>query len=248
MFIMSEYHKTMRLRIPRSRLFLALLTLPAFLLAGASAQINGVPSSVTSPGFGGRSVNGPAPSVSSVGPRGYTPTPQARFLAPVQTPLQPPRNGDGRHMHHHQGNYAPPLLYAYPYAVPYAVDNGPADENDSADVESDYQGGPTVFDRRGSGDRSYIPPVNDAPARREAPLAEASQSDPPTAADPTLLVYKDGRKQEVGNYAIVGSTLFDLTPGHPRKIALADLDLEATRKQNDDRGIVFQVPPSLRAN
>src|SRR5579863_8697276 len=43
------------------------------LSASASAQINGMPASVTSPGFGGRQVNGVAPSVTSLGPRGYTP-------------------------------------------------------------------------------------------------------------------------------------------------------------------------------
>jgi hypothetical protein len=90
--------------------------------------------------------------------------------------------------------------------------------------------------------------MNDAPPAHTAAPPDASEPDPAPAADPTLLVYKDGRQVEVGNYAIVGTTLFDLTPGHPRKIALADLDLEATRKQNDDRGIVFQLPPSLRTN
>jgi hypothetical protein len=63
-----------------------------------------------------------------------------------------------------------------------------------------------------------------------------------------LLVFKDGRKLEVGNYAIVGATLFDLTPGHPRKIALADLDLEATRRQNDDRGVTFELPTPPQGN
>ena len=29
---------------------------------------------------------------------------------------------------------------------------------------------------------------------------------------------------------------------------LADLDLEATRQQNDDRGITFQLPPPAQAN
>jgi hypothetical protein len=33
-----------------------------------------------------------------------------------------------------------------------------------------------------------------------------------------------------------------LTAGHRQKIALADLDLTATAKQNDDRGIDFQLP------
>jgi hypothetical protein len=52
----------------------------------------------------------------------------------------------------------------------------------------------------------------------------------------------------VNNYAIVSQTLYDLTSGHPRKIALADLDLPATEKQNDDHGVTFQLPPSAQAN
>jgi hypothetical protein len=63
-----------------------------------------------------------------------------------------------------------------------------------------------------------------------------------------MLVFKDGHKLEVGNYAIIGQTLFDMTPGHARKVPLADLDLEATRRQNDDRGITFQLPISSKAN
>jgi len=55
-------------------------------------------------------------------------------------------------------------------------------------------------------------------------------------------VFKDGHQLEVENYAIVGSTLYDLTEGQRRKIPLSDLDLDATTKQNDERGIDFQVP------
>jgi hypothetical protein len=53
---------------------------------------------------------------------------------------------------------------------------------------------------------------------------------------------------EVGNYAIVGATMFDLTPGHPRKIALADVDLEATQKENEDHGVSFRLPSNSQAN
>jgi hypothetical protein len=63
-----------------------------------------------------------------------------------------------------------------------------------------------------------------------------------------MLVFKDGHALEVDNYAIVSQTLYDLTPGHARKIALADLDLPATEKQNDDRGVTFQLPPIAQAN
>jgi hypothetical protein len=64
----------------------------------------------------------------------------------------------------------------------------------------------------------------------------------------TVLVFKDGHQLEIANYAIVGSTLFDLTDGHRRKIPLSELDLRATAKQNDDRGIDFQVPLGGEAN
>jgi hypothetical protein len=137
-------------------------------------------------------------------------------------------------------------MYAVP--VPYAVDSGAVDESDAED-DSNYQGGPTVFDRRGSGASSYIPGVRDVPPVRPAQTAAENATDnAEPAQEPTLLIFKDGHKLEVTNYAIVGATLFDLTPGHPRKVILADLDLEATRKQNDDRGVNFQVPQSMLAN
>ena len=60
-----------------------------------------------------------------------------------------------------------------------------------------------------------------------------------------------GRLQLIYGSAILfrqGSTLFDLTPGHRRRILIADLDLDATRKQNDERGVTFQLPQSTRVN
>jgi hypothetical protein len=63
-----------------------------------------------------------------------------------------------------------------------------------------------------------------------------------------VLVFKDGHQLEVANYAIVGNTLFDLTGGRRHKIALTELDLTATAKQNDERGIDFQIPAGSEAN
>jgi hypothetical protein len=222
--------------IPTSLALLGLLALPVFLASASHAQINGTPASVTSPGFGGRPVNGPPASVTSLGPRGYAPTANV------------PHTGNGQHRHRHTDHTQTPLLYAVP--VPYAVDLG-ATENDDANAadDADDQGGPTIFDRRGSGAASYIPPVTDVPrphAAQETSDASAADDDPPQP--PTVLIFKDGRKLDVGNYAIVGSTLFDLTPGHSRKVPLSDLDLEATRQQNDEHGVAFQLPPSVQAN
>jgi hypothetical protein len=62
----------------------------------------------------------------------------------------------------------------------------------------------------------------------------------------TVLVFKDGHRSEVVNYAIVGDTLFDFAEDRARKILLADLDLAATREANDDRGVEFKLPPGSR--
>lgn len=58
----------------------------------------------------------------------------------------------------------------------------------------------------------------------------------------TVLVFRDQHKEEIENYAIVGSTLYNFQPQHTEKIALSSLDLEATAKANDDRGMKFNVP------
>jgi hypothetical protein len=243
MFHRPEYHKDVRHSFSASLLLASLILMPLAFRSPAQAQIHGTPPSVTSPGFGGHPINGVPPSVTSLGPNGYGFGYGFRGTYPSPYPF---RNGTVHRRHHRDEGYIPALTYAVP--VPYAVDNGPADDQ-ADDDDSNYQGGPTVFDRRGSGANSYIPGVRDvSPAHSMQSSNDDPPSDPPAAQEPTVLVFKDGHKLELGNYAIVGSTLFDLTPGHPRKIALADLDLEATRKANDDRGVVFDLPPSLQSN
>ncbi len=235
-----EYHFSVRHSISASAILLGLIAVAAF-QAPARAQINGVPTSVTSQGFGGHAVNAPRSSVTSLGPRGYSQGARTTFSTVPTTGTHHTNNPH----RHHNGQYAVPYLYAVP--VPYAVDEGVAQDVDP-DNDPNEQGGPTVFDRRGSGERSYVAPMNNAPAAHATQTANESSSDAAETTDPTLLIFKDGHQMEVGNYAIVGATLFDLTPGHPRRIALADLDLPATRLQNDSRGVVFQLPPSLQGN
>ncbi|MGC2198448.1 MAG: hypothetical protein WA628_27500 [Terriglobales bacterium] len=254
-----EYDRAMRYWMPVLAVLLA-----AFFTLSASAQANGVPPSVTSFGFGGHpGFNGPPPSVNSLGPRGVVPA-RGSFHQP---PFRP-----GMHHHQQQG-------YAYPYYVPYYVPYYPVmDPNDAegadeslADPSEDpnqYQGGPTIFDRRGPGTRppndypadkprSAVPkpagPVAAAPALFERPIAtapEPARAPEPVIAvqPPTILIFKDGHQQQVSNYAIVGTNLFDLTPGHRLKIALADLDLDATQKANDEQGIDFKLPELPNSN
>ena len=87
----------------------------------------------------------------------------------------------------------------------------------------------------------------DALARRSYSRqnVEPRQSDDQQAnATPTVLIFRDRHQKEVSNYAIVGPNLLDFTPQHHEKIPLANLDLPATAKANDDRGVTFHVPGS----
>jgi hypothetical protein len=64
----------------------------------------------------------------------------------------------------------------------------------------------------------------------------------PAQQPTTLLVFRDGHRLEITNYAIQSGTLYNLSDKGPHKIALADLDLDATVKANDDRGVDFTAP------
>lgn len=75
------------------------------------------------------------------------------------------------------------------------------------------------------------------------PPREARETEDRTEAVPaTVLVFRDQHKQEVQNYAIVGETLWIFSPPHNQKIPLADIDLDATQKANDERGVDFRLP------
>ena len=69
---------------------------------------------------------------------------------------------------------------------------------------------------------------------------EDAHADPP--APSTVLVFRDQHRQEIQNYTIVGPTLWAYAPQHTQKISLTDLDIPATSKANDDRGVDFRLP------
>ena len=76
--------------------------------------------------------------------------------------------------------------------------------------------------------------------QQPAPESPGAQTESP--AEPTVLVFRDKHTQEVQNYAIVGGTLWIFSEQRATKLPLSWLDIEATTKANDDRGVNFQVP------
>jgi hypothetical protein len=225
---------------------------------GAPASVtslNGVAPSVTSMGFGGKFINGVSPSVTSLGPNGYGNNWSlfgnccSNFFWPANPNLPQP---SGHHHHHRKDHdHADLVGVIEPAYVPYPVPDVQGDAQ--GDVQGDVQGN---GDDSPAADYVHAPrPSNQGVAAKRAgdrdsvPQPDASVNptpdDPaePVAAQPsTVLVFKDGHQSDVLNYAIVGDTLFDFDSGRTRKILLADLDLPATQRANDDRGVDFQIP------
>jgi hypothetical protein len=190
-------------------------------------------------------------STSSSSGKGATPSSASHVASPslqsnsvpahTATSSGTARNGEA--IHHARGYWRGGVYY------PYAVGaSGAADANGaSGSSEAECQGGPTIFDRC-SPAPGYIAPTNSGPAHGPAGRASASASNSSGAASPTTLVFKDGHEVEVDDFAVAGQTLYDLTPGRSQKIALSDLDLSATQKQNPGQDAVFTPPSSAHSN
>lgn len=204
---------------------------------GGHPGFHGVPASVTSLGFGGsRGFRGVPASVTS---RGFGSAPQHFHNGGF---------GFGHRHHHHFPGFSP---YYGGYYYPYAYYPSYIDTGDDAYADDEYQGGPTIFDRRGPGTREYDDhQILDQDYRAELKSQPETQQAPGPVADQpeTVLIFKDGHQLEISNYAIVGATLYDISDGRTRKVQLADLDLTATVKENDQRGVEFQLPAGVKSN
>jgi hypothetical protein len=214
----------------------------------STAQINGVAPSVTSIPMSHFSPN-PRPSVTSLGPFGYGFGPPGwggnLNTTIVNNMRQFPYT---RPYGHHRGGTALGG-YGYGYTIPYYL------PYDNSGYGYDYVAGSDTYagPPNGPADPTLHIVVEQPPAaplpyrgqdeRAPTPSAQqpeaAVQEDKPVA--PTTLVFRDGHRQEVTNYAIMGQMVWvfgDTT----KKVALSDLDVAATVKANDDRGIEFKVP------
>jgi hypothetical protein len=163
---------------------------------------------------------------------------------------------DGARFQIRTRGFAGPWRYGYPgwygYYYPYFYDpywlwdsssyynDGPDNDGQDQDVAQGYmmdqegpgdRGAPDGYDSRGDQD-AYARPAPYEPRHAELTAPSA----------PTTLVFRDQHKEEIQNYAIVGNTLFSFSPERTQKIPLSDLDIPATTKVNEDRGVNFRVP------
>jgi hypothetical protein len=238
----------------------------------AQAQMftHGPPASVTSPGPNGEP-KGPPASVLSVRPPVPGVHPELRPVFRSRGPLHrfgSPRDHQRNVLvavpvfypiYYGEGNVADPYVPAQtePATNPDAVRN--TESIDAARASEDelrqayLQGAREALaqerasnrngQRSAEGDDRPHPraqAADEMPRRKhvEEVTTPPKEDDSPTA----VFIFKDGRKLETRNFAIMGTTLYDFSSNSLKKVPLADLDKQATLKENDDRGIQIKLP------
>ncbi len=131
------------------------------------------------------------------------------------------------------GSYDSSYSSAYPPTPAYPVysESPPPD----ADVYADQQ---EEIDRL----QQQVTSLRNQQSTLEAQSSARPSASNVTIRGQTVLVFRDRHTEEIQNYAITGKTLWVFNEQRARKIPLAELDLPATTKANEDRGIDFRVP------
>jgi len=154
------------------------------------------------------------------------------------------RGGRGTRGFYGRRSYYPyyPFSY-YPLWGDYGFDSDSSD-NQTADAYSDSYAQPQGPYREDSGLQRDVQALSGKIDRLQNDVEARNR---PREQEPeTALVFRDKHVEEVRNYAISGGTLWVLNDSAAKKIPLTQLDIDATVKMNDDRGVDFQVPaPAL---
>ena len=156
-------------------------------------------------------------------------------------------NGNYRHQRYSG------LGYGYGYAMPYYYypDDSAYGYEYMGNGSPELNSGPPP----GANDNTLHIVVEQPPSRTyREPAPEEQAYAPPVEkpappeikpGEPVVLVFRNGHQQQVTNYAIMGDALYVFDDGR-KKIALADLDIPATVKANDERGVEFRMPPASK--
>lgn len=86
---------------------------------------------------------------------------------------------------------------------------------------------------------NFTMPANSGGAQTQLALAKEMP--------PAVIVFRDGRTEELTNYTIIDGAIhtradYWTSGAWTRTIQIADLDIPATLKQNQDRGVNFELP------
>jgi len=95
--------------------------------------------------------------------------------------------------------------------------------------------------------QSMPPSAGQAPTPPSEITGRIKSDQPAPKLPPVVLVFRDGRQEEIEKYTIIGPVIYTpadywSTGSWTRKVAIADLDVPATLKLNRERGGTFGLP------
>jgi hypothetical protein len=112
-------------------------------------------------------------------------------------------------------------------------------------VKSEPLPDPVLLELRGN---QWVKVTNFGEASEQA-LSPESATQAPLQKEmaPAVLIYRDGHREEVSSYSIIGRVMYTKSDywtsgAWTRTIQIADLDVPATLKQNQQRGVKFELP------
>lgn len=138
-----------------------------------------------------------------------------------------------------------PWYGAYPsYYGDYSYIAGPSSYEGAYDSANAYNAANTELANAITRLSDEVERLREERESRQAPPAkpEPGKNPEPEPPQSALLVFRDKHIQEVNNYAIVGSTLWILNERRATKVPLSSLDINATTKLNEERGVEFRLP------
>jgi hypothetical protein len=94
---------------------------------------------------------------------------------------------------------------------------------------------------------SAPPKIVETTQLRAAPPGRNEAAEPYRELPPAVLVFRDGHVEEINSYTIIGDTLYVkanywLSGSWSRKVEIANLDVPATLKINEEHGSKFRLP------
>lgn len=138
--------------------------------------------------------------------------------------------------------------YYGPSEPEYPPQEAPAPQAPAPQVKSEPLPDPVLLELRGS---QWVRVTNFGEST-ERSLQGGTAGEPQTSAKlpetpAAILVFRDGHTEEVNSYSIIGEKIYTKsdywsTGAWTLTIPIADLDIAATLKQNQQRGVKFDLP------
>ncbi len=142
--------------------------------------------------------------------------------------------------------YGAPYFYSddyEPYDLQYARSEPAPQPAPSSQANPEPLPEPVLLELHGS---QWVKVTNFGETSQQAlnPSSQSASAKPMPAA---VLVYRDGHSEEISSYSIIDRVMYTKADYYSsgswtRAIQIADLDIPATLKQNQERGVKFDLP------